>query len=231
MNGQVVRLQQGNADTPTYYSTWGSPIQVATTWKNEGASSLHIIDLDAAVGRGNNREIVENIKKQVNIPIQFGGGLRSLSIITRILQLGIHRVILGTLAFERTSDLTKLLYQFGSKRIIVALDYLNTQVMIRGWRKATTYNLTDALNKFLNLGVETFLFTSISNDGQLTGPDYTLLNRIVKSFPQAQVFAAGGVGSIHDISKLKSIGIHGIVIGKALYENKINLKEAIDIAS
>lgn len=231
MNGQVVRLQQGNADIPTYYSKWGTPLQVAKKWQNEGASALHVIDLDAAVSRGSNLGIVENIHKNIDIPLQFGGGLRSISSIESILQLGVQRVILGTFAFERTNDLSQLLCQFGQKRFIVALDYLNTQVMIRGWRKATAYNLDDALNKFLTLGVDTFLLTSISNDGLLTGPDYLLLNRIVKTLPKTNVIAAGGIGSLQDISKLQSIGVHGIVIGKALYENKICLSKAIEISS
>jgi phosphoribosylformimino-5-aminoimidazole carboxamide ribotide isomerase len=227
MNGQVVRLRQGNADIPTYYSTWGTPLQVAKKWLNEGASALHVIDLDAAVGTGTNLGIVENIQKSIDIPLQFGGGLRSISSIMSILQLGVQRVILGTFAFERTNDLNQLLYQFGRERFIVALDYLNTQVMIRGWRKATAYNLDDALNKFLTLGVDTFLLTSISNDGLLTGPDYSLLDRIVKTLPQTKIIAAGGIGSLQDVLKLRSIGVHGIVIGKALYENKISLKKAI----
>lgn len=230
MKGQVVRLQQGNADLSTNYSTWGTPQQVAQKWQNEGASALHIIDLDAAVGRGSNRTIVEKIQKTVKIPLQFGGGLRSSLFITSVLQLGIQRVILGTFAFEQTHDFHQLLCKFGDDRFVVALDYLNAQVMIRGWRKTTEYNLDDALSKFLSLGVTNFLLTSISNDGLLSGPDYRLLERIVKISPHAKIIAAGGIGSLQDITKLRSTGVHGVVIGKALYENKINLQDAIAIS-
>ncbi len=230
IQGQVVRLRQGNPDLPTNYSTWGTPQQVAQKWQNLGASALHVIDLDAAVGRGNNRTIVEAIQRAVDIPLQFGGGLRSRAIIANILRQGIHRVILGTFAFEQTNDLPQLIHQFGHDRFIVALDYLNTQVMIRGWQKKTQYSLDDALTKFLNLGISTFLLTSISNDGLLTGPDYILLKHIVKTLPQANIIAAGGIGSLHDIAQLKAIGVYGVVIGKALYENKINLRDAIEIS-
>ena len=226
----MVRLQQGNTDLSTNYSAWGTPQQVAQKWQNLGASALHVIDLDAAVGRGSNRGVVEKILKTVDIPMQFGGGLRSRSIITSMLQLGIQRVILGTFAFEQTNDLRHLIHQFGHDRFIVALDYLHTQVMIRGWQKATEYNLDDALTKFLNLGIHTFLLTSISNDGLLSGPDYILLEQIVKTLPSANIIAAGGIGSLQDIVQLQSIGVYGVVIGKALYENKINLRDAIEIS-
>jgi phosphoribosylformimino-5-aminoimidazole carboxamide ribotide isomerase len=102
--------------------------------------------------------------------------------------------------------------------------------MIRGWRKTTEYNLDDALSKFLSLGVKNFLLTSISNDGLLSGPDYMLLERIVKTSSNAKIIAAGGIGSLQDIKKLRSTGVHGVVIGKALYENKINLQDAIAIS-
>ena len=230
MKGQVVRLQQGNADLSTNYSAWGTPQQVAQRWQNEGASALHIIDLDAAVGRGSNRVIVEKIQKTVEIPLQFGGGLRSSPFISSILQLGIQRVILGTFVFEQTNDFHQLLCKFGDDRFVVALDYLNAQVMIRGWRKTTEYNLDDALSKFLSLGVKNFLLTSISNDGLLSGPDYILLEQIVKTSPNAKIIAAGGIGSLQDIKKLRSTGVHGVVIGKALYENKITLQDAIAIS-
>ncbi len=227
MNGQVVRLQQGNLDLSTNYSTWGTPQQVAQKWQSEGASALHIIDLDAAVGQGNNRAIVEKIHKTVDIPLQFGGGLRSSPVITSILQQGIQRVILGTFAFEQTNDLRQLLCHFSRDRFVIALDYLNTQVMVRGWRKATKYHLDEALDKFLSLGIDTFLLTSISNDGLLSGPDYTLLKRIITTLPNAKIIAAGGIGSLRDVTQLRSIGVYGVVIGRALYENKITLQDAL----
>ena len=230
MSGQIVRLQRGNTDLSTNYSTWGTPQQVAQKWQNEGASTLHIIDLDAAIGRGSNRVIIEKIQKTVDIPLQYGGGLRTRAFITSILQLGIQRVILGTFAFEQTEEFHQLLAKYGSDRFIVALDYLNTKVMIRGWQKTTEYNLDNALSKFLSLGVKTFLLTSISNDGLLSGPDYVLLERIVKTSPNAKIIAAGGIGSLQDIKKLRSTGVQAVVIGKALYENRINLQDAIEIS-
>ena len=229
MDGLVVRLTRGDSKTAKTYRDFGDPIQVAKKWEREDANAIHVVDLDAAMGRGDNKEIVASIAQEVEIPIQLGGGLRSRRKVEEMFGIGVQRAIIGTMAFEKTPELLHLLKKFGKERLMVALDYLNNQVMIRGWKNATRYTVDEALTKFLNLGVETFLLTSISQDGLLIGPDYTMLKSVTKN-TRAKIYAAGGISSLKDLFQLKGVGVAGVVVGKALYENRFTLKEAIRIA-
>lgn len=228
MKGVVVRLERGDPKTFKAYQNLGNPLEVAEKWKREGASSIHIVDLDAAMNTGSNLNTVMRLIREIGIPVQVGGGIRSREVAEEILKLGVRRVIVATLAFERTSELSKLLEEFGSDRVMVALDYLNDMVMIRGWKSSTEFTLQEAIAKFLKLGVKVYLLTSVSRDGLLSGPDYATLMNIVES-TGADVFAAGGIGSLEDLTTLKQTGIRGVVIGKALYENRFSLKDAINL--
>lgn len=228
MKGMVVRLERGDPKTFKAYQNLGNPLEVAEKWKREGASSIHIVDLDAAMNTGSNLNTVVRLIREIGIPVQVGGGIRSREVAEEILKLGVRRVIVATLAFERTSELSKLLEEFGSDRVMVALDYLNDMIMIRGWKSSTEFTLQEAIAKFRKLGVKVYLLTSVSRDGLLSGPDYATLRNIVKS-TGADVFAAGGIGSLEDLTTLKQTGIRGVVIGKALYENRFSLKDAINL--
>lgn len=226
MTGGVVRLMRGDSRTVTRYQQFGTPRQVAEKWECEGAQALHVVDLDAAKSHGDNTDVVKTIISSVGIPVQLGGGIRTRQRADELFNLGVTRIIVGTLAFERPQDLRSLLTEYGSDRIMVALDYLNDHVMIRGWKTATSYTLQDALTTFLTRGVDTFLLTSISQDGLLAGPDYTTLKTMVANNP-ANIYAAGGISSLHDLRLLKGVGVVGVVIGKALYEGNFTLPEAI----
>ena len=228
MSGKVVRLRKGDPNTSTNYDLFGTPLQTARKWIREGAKTIHIIDLDAAVGRGDNLDVITSLIQQVNISIQVGGGLRSREKVESLLRSGIERVIIATLAFKQIENLRELLTVYGNERIMVALDYLEGKVMIKGWTSATGLTLGDALQKFINIGVKLFLLTSISKDGLLTGPDYVTLQNEVKN-RSVDIFAAGGISNIRDLIRLKKIGLRGAIIGKALYEEKFSLKEAIKI--
>ena len=228
MNGEVVRLKRGDSKTVTRYQQFGTPRQVAEKWEREGAKAIHIIDLDAAKSSGDNTQVVKTIIQSVGIPIQLGGGIRSRQRAEEMFNLGVTRIIFGTLAFEKPQDLISLLMEYGKDRVMVASDYLNDQVMIRGWKTTTKFTLQEALTKFLTLGVENFLLTSISKDGLLTGPDCITLRTIVDN-NRAKIYAAGGISSLPDLRLLKSVGVVGVVVGKALYEGKFTLKEAIQI--
>ena len=230
MNGTVVRLMRGDSQTVTRYQQFGTPRQVAEKWEREGAKAIHIVDLDAAKSRGDNTHVVKTIIQSVRIPIQLGGGIRTRKRAEERFNLGVTRIIFGTLAFENPQDLLSLLTEYGTDRVMVALDYLNDQVMIRGWRTTTKFTLQEALTKFITLGVENFLLTSISQDGLLTGPDCITLKTIVDN-NQANIYAAGGISSVHDLRLLKDVGVVGVVVGKALYEGKFTLKEAIQITN
>ncbi len=228
ISGKVVRLRKGDPNTSINYDLFGTPLQTARKWILEGAKTIHIIDLDAALGRGDNLDVITSLIQNVNISIQVGGGIRSREKAESLLRSGIKRVIIATLAFQQIETLRELLTIYGNERIMVALDYLDGKVMIKGWTSATGLTLGDGLQKFINLGVKLFLLTSISKDGLLTGPDYVTLQNEVKN-KSVDIFAAGGISNIRDLIRLKQIGLRGAIIGKALYEEKFSLKEAIKV--
>ena len=227
MNGKIVRLTRGEAKTAKIYETeFGTPVEAAKRWRDEGAAKLHIIDLDAAFALGNNHSVIAEAAKNVKLPIQIGGGIRSYEIAEKLFQTGITQVILGALAFSDPSAIDKIQKKFGAESVIVALDNKDGLIMVEGWKTATAMTVNDALEKYTALGVHRFLITSITQDGTLTGPDLQTLSQAIL-YPNAKIVAAGGIGSIGDLAALKEIGVEGAVIGKALYEGRFTLKEAI----
>jgi len=229
MKGKVVRLFQGDPKTAKVYDQLGEPVAIAKMWEKDGAKTLHIIDLDAALNLGNNFAMISKIADAVNLPIQVGGGIRKLETAEKLLEMGISRIILGALAFNEPHTLTKLQKKFGNERLIVALDHQNGRVMVEGWKTPTKLGIKEALAKFLDLQVKTFLVTSITQDGTLIGPDINTLSKVCAN-PRASIIAAGGVSNLNDLIVLKRIGVKGVVVGKALYEGVFTLKEAIKIA-
>ncbi len=229
MGGRVVRLTRGDPNRVSEYPSFGDPVQVAVRWEGEGADALHVVDLDAAFGTGSNRTTLQRILKAVRIPVQHGGGIRRAEDAENMLRAGVQRVIVGTMAFKRTADLTRLIETFGGERLIISLDYQGDKVRVWGWRSETSITLLESVECFTKLGLRIFLLTSISQDGTLEGPDYNTLQHIVGSC-KAKVIAAGGVGHVDDLSKLREMGVWGVVIGKALYEGRFSLKEAITAA-
>jgi phosphoribosylformimino-5-aminoimidazole carboxamide ribotide isomerase len=227
MSGKIVRLTRGEAKTAKFYDTqFGTPVEAAKRWRDEGAGKLHIIDLDAAFGLGNNRAVIAEVAKNVKLPIQVGGGIRSCETAEKILQTGITQVILGALAFSDPSAISKIQKQFGADSVIVALDNKEGQIMVEGWKTATTMTVDESLEKYTTMGVRNFLITSIAQDGMLNGPDLLTLSQATQ-YPNAKIVAAGGIGSLGDLAALKEIGVNGAVIGKALYEGRFTLKEAL----
>lgn len=227
MKGKIVRLARGNPKTAKTYSQFGTPLEVAKRWRDEGAGKLHIIDLDAAFGKGDNHAVIAEIAANIALPIQVGGGIRSFDSAVALFKTGISQVILGALAFSDPSVIGKVQERFGADSAIIALDNRDGKVMVEGWKTATGLRVDQALIKFSGLGVQTFLITSIAKDGMLSGPDLDMLKRVCQ-FPNIKVIAAGGIGSISDLASLKRVGVHGAVIGKALYEGRFTLKEAIE---
>lgn len=228
MSGKVVRLSRGNPKTAKVYEQFGNPLQTAQKWQKEGAEKLHIIDLDAALGFGNNLSVITSIVKKVNLPIQLGGGIRSINDVERLLKLGVKQVILGALPFKKPDELIQIVKKFGSQIVIVALDNKNGKIMIEGWKTKINIDIFDSFDQFLNLGIDNFLITSIIRDGTLSGPDLRLLKEINRN-PQMKIIAAGGIGKLEDLINLKKIGIEGAVIGKALYENNFSFTQALSV--
>jgi len=178
---------------------------------------------------GNNFTMISKIVEAINLPIQVGGGIRKLETAEKLLEMGISRIILGALAFNEPHILTKLQKKFGNERLIVALDHQNGRVMVEGWKTPTKLGIEEALAKFLDLQVKTFLVTSITKDGTLIGPDVNTLSKVCM-YPHVSIIAAGGVGSLNDLIILKQIGVKGVIVGKALYEGVFTLKEALKVA-
>ena len=225
MNGQIVRLTHGDPETAKVYSQFGGPVETAKKWQADGATKLHIIDLDAALGVGSNLPVIADIAENTDLPIQVGGGIRSINTVKKVLGLGVSQVILGALAFSDPKAITTIQQQFGAESVIVALDNRDGRVMVEGWKIATALSMKEALEKFLALGVKVFLITSITKDGTLSGPDLDTLREA--QYPGVEVIAAGGIGGLNDLVALKRVGVEGAVIGKALYEGRFTLKEAL----
>jgi len=229
MNGKIVRLIRGDPETSKSYEYLGDPVTVAKKWENEGADAIHIIDLDAALDRGSNIEVIREVVRVVGVPTQVGGGIRKLKVARELLGMEVSRVILGALAFNEPLAVTKLLRDFGTERVVIALDYRHGEVMVRGWKTSMKLSVEEAMKRFFELGARLFLVTSIEKDGTLTGPDYGMLAKAC-SYSGASVIAAGGVSSLEDLATLKQIGVKGVVIGKALYEGVFTLGEALRVA-
>jgi len=227
MNGKIVRLTHGDPKTAKVYHQFGGPVETAKKWKAEGAEKLHIIDLDAALGTGNNLSVIAEIAGSVDLPIQVGGGIRKFETAEKLLKLGVSQVILGALAFSNPEAITQIQQAFGANSVIVALDNRDGKIMVEGWKTPTTLGVKEALEKFAALGVKAFLVTSITKDGTLSGPDLDTLREACQ-YPDVEIIAAGGIGGLNDLVALKRVGVEGAVIGKALYEGRFTLKEALN---
>ena len=227
MNGEVVRLTKGDQSTKKVYSK--DPVQVAKKWEKDGADMLHIIDLDAALGNEfNNLSTISEILDSVNIPIQIGGGIRHIENFEKIANMGFSKIVIGTMAY-RNMDEIRVLSKNYSDKIVISLDEINGNVMIDGWRSSSNYKIEDAINKFNKLGIKIFLLTSIIKDGTLSGPDIVTLNSI-NTDRTSKIIASGGISSLIDVLKVRSIGCDGVILGKALYEDRLDIKKVKAIA-
>lgn len=227
MKGDVVRLTKGDQLTKKVYSN--DPVQVAKKWAKDGADMLHIVDLDAALGNeSSNLSIISEILHSVNIPIQIGGGIRNTETFERIVKMGFSKIVVGTMAYRNVNELRLLSKNYGDK-IVISLDEINGKVMIEGWKSSSDYKVEDAINKFNKLGISNFLLTSIIKDGTLSGPDIVTLNSI-NTDRKSKIIASGGISSLVDVLRVRSIGCDGVILGKALYEERLDIKKVKAVA-
>lgn len=228
-DGKVVRLVQGRFDNITTYPD--DPISTALRWESLGAQWLHVVDLDGAQrGTIKNFDVIVKIANHVKIPVQMGGGLREQSDIDSLLQNGISRVILGTKAIE-DRDFLKGNIKRWSNRIVVSLDCSKEMVAKRGWSSTSNLKATEFAKELQDLGLQCLIYTDIARDGTLKGPNFQGVQDMLASI-QIPLIASGGVSKIEDIKKLseyESQGLQGVIIGKALYEGKIDFLEALKI--
>lgn len=235
--GKVVRLFQGKFDESTIYSD--DPVSIAKRWVSNGAELIHIVDLDGALcGESKNIDTVEEIVKNIDIPVEFGGGIRKKEDIERVLSRGIKRVILGTKACKDEEFVKAALREFTDKAVIVSVDakyeQVNqiAQVTSDGWTLTHPLGVLDFAQRMESLGVTTLIFTDISRDGTLRGPNVSLISSVLNAVT-VPLIASGGISSLEDIRELKKLesrGLLGLIIGKALYDGEIDLREAIEIA-
>lgn len=222
MEGKVVRLYKGDPKQKTIYDD--NPIEIAKKWEKNGADMLHIVDLDATLGSGSNLTIIKRIIENVTIPIEVAGGLRNESTVIDVAQIS-NRVVLGTLAFTDKETLKKLLEKLGSEKIVISVDHKDGEIVIHGWQKGTGIKLIDAIKGFLDMGFSEFLLTNVNRDGTLEGPDLEFLEQAC-NLGNANVIASGGISNVEDVIKVKEKNSFGVILGKALYENKISIEEA-----
>jgi phosphoribosylformimino-5-aminoimidazole carboxamide ribotide isomerase len=223
---KCVRLSQGKKETAKEYFT--NPLKAMEFFIAQGAEFFHIIDLDAAFGEGNNRAILKKILKEYSVAIQVGGGIRKKVLIQELLSIGVERVLLGSYAITNLDGLSQIVQEFGAKRIVVAVDEKKEQVALNGWQKISKMHFLHYCTLLEEAGIERIVYTAITRDGLLKGPALRKITYLLKK-TKMQVIASGGVGSLADIKALSTLDLDGVVVGRALYEKKFSLQQALEV--
>jgi len=226
MNGQVVRLYKGDPKQKTVYSD--DPVQIAKKWEADGADIIHIVDLDATLGIGSNLPIIKKILEEISIPAEVAGGLRDESLVLDMAKIS-NRIVIGTLAFKDKELLKKLFTLLGPEKIVISVDHKDGEIVIHGWQDGTGIKLIDSIKEFLEMGFTEFLLTNVNRDGTMQGPDLNFLEKAC-NMEKTNVIASGGISNVDDVKNVKEKNAFGVILGKALYENKISIQEAKKIA-
>lgn len=225
--GKCVRLRQGKEEEATEYSA--DPVAVAAGWVEQGAKRLHVVNLDGAFGNASeNGRIMQRIAVTAGVSVQFGGGLRTLEAMQDALDAGASRIVLGTIAVEQPEIVSAALARFGQDRVIIAIDAMDGKVATRGWKVRSAHSVMSVARTMKALGVEEVLYTDIARDGMMSGPDLRTVERLADE--GMRVLASGGVSSAADVRALRDLrhaNVTGAIIGKALYEGKIVLRDII----
>ena len=219
--GKAVRLYEGDPRRETPY---GDPVAAALRWQEEGARLLHLVDLDRALGKGDNLEALRRIAQEIRIPFEVGGGVRSLEVLQEILLLGASRVVVGTVAVKHPALLEAMLAEVGPERLAVALDARGLEVVVSGWQEAASLSALDLLGRWEAMGVRTVIYTDVRRDGTLKGLDLEVVARVREAWPQ-ELIAGGGIAGPEDLLGLKRLGVEGALLGKALYEGRVRLSD------
>ena len=227
LDGKCVRLYQGDYNQASIFND--NPVEVARQWEKEGATRLHVVDLDGAkAGKSVNLQVIKAMAKAISIPVQVGGGLRDRTGVSRLLDTGVQRAILGTIAVEKPELVTQLCQEFPGQ-IVVGIDARNGKVATRGWLETSEVAATDLAHRMSQQGAAAVIYTDIHRDGTLSGPNLEALRELAESI-SIPVIASGGVSSLTDLLSLlalESIGVTGAIVGKAIYTGDVSLKEAV----
>lgn len=223
-DGRCVRLTQGKFDQVSIYND--NPAEVARLWESMGAQYIHLVDLDGAKdGSPASRDMVKSVIDAVDIPVQVGGGIRSLERADQLIELGARRIILGTAAVN-DRELTQAVAERYPGRTAVSVDAVNGMAAVNGWAKVSDTDVLDICTFMQEIGINTLIYTDILMDGMLKGPNFGEYERLMRE-TSLDIIASGGVTTKEDITRLAKMGIYGAIVGKALYDEKIDLKEAI----
>ncbi len=228
-NGNCVRLLQGDPGKETIYST--SPADVAREFQDMGAELIHVVDLDGAfLGDTVNFNLIAEIKKSVKIPIEVGGGIRSMESVEKYLDAGINRIILGTVVLR--PEFSGIIEKY-RKYIIAGIDARNSMVATHGWKNISHLDALEFIKELVSIDIKEIIYTDISTDGMLSGPNFPTIEKILTEIKGIELIASGGIASYSDIKKLKeyvNMGLKGCILGKSIYDRRIDLKEAIALA-
>mgnify|MGYP001569590935 CR=1 FL=1 len=223
--GRCVRLYQGDYSKETVFSE--DPLGVALRWQELGAPRLHVVDLDGAQqGEPVNLGVINGILALVDIPVQVGGGIRTLAVATKLLEMGASRVVLGTAAVEEPQVVQELCQTVGGDKVVVSVDARDGLVSTRGWTEMGTVHATALVKKMASLGVERFVYTDISRDGTLTEPNFAAIQELVQA-TRARIIASGGVASAEHVRRLAQTGVEAAIVGRALYTGALDLRAAL----
>ncbi len=230
LDGQVVRLRQGQLDQRTVYPE--DALFYASRWEEEGGNCLHVVDLNAAfTGEHRNLKLIEKLVSSLNIPVQVGGGVRSLAAAQEFLGAGAARVVVGTRAVQDRDFLDDLVRQFGGDKVAVSVDTKGGKVAVKGWAEVSEVNALEFVRQIDRAGIGSVIFTDIATDGMLSGPNFIALEKVL-AIAHCEVISSGGVATIEHIRQLAAIpGLHGAIIGKALFDGTVDLAEAVAVAN
>jgi phosphoribosylformimino-5-aminoimidazole carboxamide ribotide isomerase len=229
LDGNCVRLVEGKREAMTVYSA--SPVEMAQRWEAAGASWVHVVDLNAAFGFGDNRELVRQICQQTRLKVQLGGGLRTTNAVQKVRELGVSRAVVGTAAVKRPDWIAELVSEFGPDAVAAALDVRNGLVAVRGWEEQERIPPLELAQRWADQGLRHLIYTDVRRDGKLVGPDVEGATRIAR-LTGLGVTVSGGIGSMEDLRAVFAVAplLEGVIIGKALYEGLIDLTEALALA-
>ncbi|MBI9072323.1 MAG: 1-(5-phosphoribosyl)-5-[(5-phosphoribosylamino)methylideneamino]imidazole-4-carboxamide isomerase [Melioribacteraceae bacterium] len=228
LENKVVRLEKGNYNNVTVYNN--SAIDQAVKYDTHGFKWLHIVDLlGSKNGEINIIESIKEIKKNTNLKIEFGGGVRNLENAEKLISIGVDKIIVGSLSIKEPELFSKMVTEFGADKFIVAADINNENVFVKGWTEDSGRSISEHIEFCSSLDLETYLVTDIAKDGMLQGPSFNLYKDLQLKFPNKNFIVSGGISNIADVKKANEENYYGVIVGKAIYENRINLEELIKI--
>ena len=228
IDGKCVRLTQGDYAQKKIYNE--SPLEVARTFEGAGLKYLHLVDLDGAkAGKVINWKVIESITAHTRLNVDFGGGIKTESEMKRLFEVGVKQVNLGSIAVKNPDLVQTWIENYGQEKIILSADVNHEMIAVGGWLENSTISIVDFIGDYLKRGISFITCTDIRTDGMLQGPNVELYQKLLNSFPTIKLIASGGVSGIGDLKNLKKISVDGVIVGKAIYERKVELKELVGI--